>query len=100
MDPPKYGRGPSGETWRIEESLRPLLGQAANLLSSDALFLVLTIYAIRASSVAAHFALLDALKDRPGFIETGELAIEEAALPGRDTRRLISQANFARWAAY
>ena len=100
MDPPKYGRGPSGETWRIEEGLRPLLGQAANLLSSDALFLVLTIYAIRASSVAAHFALLDTLKDRSGFIETGELAIEEAALPGRDTRRLISQANFARWAAY
>ena len=100
MDPPKYGRGPSGETWRIEEGLRPLLGQAANLLSSDALFLVLTIYAIRTSSVAAHFALLDALKDRPGFIETGELAIEEAALPGRDTRRFVSQANFARWAAY
>ena len=100
MDPPKYGRGPSGETWRIEEGLRPLLELAANLLSSDALFLVLTIYAIRASSVAAHFALLDALKDRPGFIETGELAIEEAAVPGRDTRRFVSQANFARWAAY
>ena len=100
MDPPKYGRGPSGETWRIEEGLRPLLGQAADLLSSNALFLVLTIYAIRASSVAAHFALLDALKDRPGFIETGELAIEEAALSDQDTRRFVSQANFARWTAY
>ena len=99
MDPPKYGRGPSGETWRIEEGLRPLLEQAADLLSNDALFLVLTIYAIRASSLAAHFALLDALKGRPGIIETGELVIEEAALPGRDTRRFVSQAKCARWAA-
>ena len=47
MDPPKYGRGPKGQIWRIEEDLRPLLQQASNLLSSDALFLVLTIYAIQ-----------------------------------------------------
>ncbi len=100
MDPPKYGRGPKGETWRIEEDLRPLLWQAANLLSNESLFLVLTIYAIRASSLAAHYALADALKDRPGSIETGELAIEESAVFGLGTRRCVSQANFARWAAH
>ena len=100
MDPPKYGRGPKGETWRIEEDLRSLLRQAINLLSGQALFLVLTIYAIRASSLAAHYALADLLKDRPGFIEAGELAIEESAISGLDKRRYISQANFARWAAY
>ncbi len=100
MDPPKYGRGPKGETWRIEENLRPLLQQAADLLSGDALFLVLTIYAIRASSLAAYYALAEALKDRPGSIEAGELAIEESALSSLDTRRYVSQANFARWAAY
>ena len=100
MDPPKYGRGPKGETWRLEEDLRRLLGQATDLLSGDALFLVLNIYAIRASSMAAHFTLADALEERPGSIEAGELAIEESALPGGDTRRYVSQANFARWAAY
>ena len=100
MDPPKYGRGPKGETWRIEEDLRPLLWQAANLLSGEALFLVLTIYAIRASSLAAHYALTDVLKDRPGSIEAGELAIEESAVFGLGTRRYVSQANFARWASH
>tara|TARA_B100000989_G_scaffold293434_1_gene270830 strand:+ start:497 stop:1429 length:933 start_codon:yes stop_codon:yes gene_type:complete len=100
MDPPKYGRGPKGETWRIEEDLRPLLSQVINLLSGQALFLVLTIYAIRASSLAAHYALADLLKGRAGSIEAGELVIEESALSGLDTRRYISQANFARWAAY
>ena len=100
MDPPKYGRGPKGETWRIEEDLSPLLQQAADLLSGEALFSVLTIYAIRASSLAAHYALADVLKDRPGSIEAGELAIEESAVSDLDTTRYVSQANFARWAAY
>ncbi len=100
MDPPKYGRGPKGEIWRIKDDLRPLLKQASNLLSGDALFLVLTIYAIRASSLAARYAVTDALGDRPGSIEAGELAIKESALLGLDARRCVSQANFARWAAY
>ena len=100
MDPPKYGRGPNGETWRIEEDLRPLLRQAADLLSREALFFVLTIYAIRASALAAHYALADVLKDQPGSIEAGELVIEESAVAGLDARRYVSQANFARWAAY
>ena len=100
MDPPKYGRGPKGEIWRIEEDLHPLLRQVADLLSGEALFLVLTIYAIRASSLAAHYALADVLKDRPGSIEAGELAIEESAVSGIDKRRYVSQANFARWAVY
>ena len=99
MDPPKYGRGPKGETWRIEENLCALLRQAANLLSGEALFLVLTIYAIRASSLAAHYALADVFKDRPGSIEAGELAIKESTVSSASTRRYISQANFARWAA-
>ena len=100
MDPPKYGRGPKGETWRIEDDLRPLLQQATDLLSHEAVFLLLTIYAIRASSLAAHYALEDTLKDRHGQIDSGELAIEESALNGQSTRRYVSQANFARWAAY
>ena len=99
LDPPKYGRGPKGETWRIEEDLSPLLQQAARLLSADAMFLVLTIYAIRASSLAAHYALADHLAGRPGQIESGELAILESALSDPQPRRYVAQANFARWLA-
>ena len=100
IDPPKYGRGPNGETWRIEDDLRPLLKQAADLLSNDAVFLLLTIYAIRASSLAAHYALEDSLRDHSGRIDSGELAIMESTLKGQSARRYVSQANFARWAAY
>ena len=99
LDPPKYGRGPKGETWRIEEDLSPLLQQATRLLSADAMFLVMTIYAIRASSLAAHFALADHLAERPGQVESGELAILESALSDPHPRRYVAQANFARWLA-
>ena len=69
-------------------------------MSQDAVFLLLTIYAIRASSLAAHYTLEDTLKNRHGQIDSGELAIEESKLNGQSTRRYVSQANFARWAAY
>ena len=95
MDPPKYGRGPKGETWRIEQDLGPLLTAARQLLSDNPLFLVLTIYAIRASSQAAHYAMADAMAGMGGVVTSGELAAMEA----QDDPRIISQANFARWCA-
>lgn len=107
LDPPKYGRGPKGEFWRIEDDLTPLLQKCHQLLSPDALFLVLTIYAIRASSLAAHYALADLLEGAGGTLESGELALQEpafqpmgaASLAHNDAAagRYVSQANFARW---
>ena len=100
LDPPKYGRGPNGETWHIDLDLPPLLQQLTNLLSADAMFLVLTTYAIRASSLAAHYVLADNLGNRPGNIESGELAIQESTVTGLSERRCVPQANFARWLAH
>lgn len=44
MDPPSYGRGPSGELWKIEESLYGLVERCAQLLSNDASFFVINSY--------------------------------------------------------
>jgi 23S rRNA (cytosine1962-C5)-methyltransferase len=97
LDPPKYGRGPKGEIWRIEQDLVPLLAACRALLSKTPLFMVLTIYAIRASSQAAHYALHEVMSADPatanGLVTSGELAIAEA----QADPRVISQANFARW---
>ena len=105
LDPPKYGRGPKGEFWRIENHLAPLLQKCRQLLSEDAILMVLTIYAIRASSLAAHYALVDLFDGMGGSLESGELALEETHSAHKESRsaesrapkRLISQANFARW---
>ena len=52
LDPPKFGRGPTGEVWRLEENLAPLLADCRRLLDTDSRFLVLTVYAVRMSALA------------------------------------------------
>ncbi|HAO58312.1 MAG TPA: SAM-dependent methyltransferase, partial [Alphaproteobacteria bacterium] len=110
LDPPKYGRGPKGERWRIESDLVPMLQACRGLLSETPLFLLLTIYAIRASSQAAHFAMADIVAALGGEVTSGELVIVED-LPVRTrtvktqadeaiSPRVISQANFARWTPF
>ena len=77
LDPPKYGRGPTGEVWRLFDDLPDLAGLCARLLSENARFLVLNAYAERISGVALAGLLAENLADRSGQIEWGELALNE-----------------------
>ena len=45
MDPPKYGRGPTGELWEIEKSLYEFVSRTALLLSDKPLFVIISSYA-------------------------------------------------------
>src|SRR3546814_9198972 len=55
LDPPKYGRGPTGEVWKLEEGLPGLIADCRKLLDADSRFLVLTVYAVRMSEIgSAH----------------------------------------------
>lgn len=93
LDPPKFGRGPDGEVWRLEESLPGLVADCAKLLDADSRFLFLTVYAVRMSSLAIAGLLAEALKDLPGTIEHGDLCIREQGEGGRH----LPTAIFARW---
>jgi len=44
MDPPSYGRGPSGELWKIEDNLFGLVKDAAKILSDAPLFFLINSY--------------------------------------------------------
>ncbi|MBR7082066.1 MAG: class I SAM-dependent methyltransferase [Oscillospiraceae bacterium] len=44
MDPPSYGRGPSGETWKLEDSLYPFVELCAGVLSDEPLFVIINSY--------------------------------------------------------
>lgn len=44
MDPPSYGRGPSGEIWKIEDSLFAFVKECSKLLSDDPLFFLINSY--------------------------------------------------------
>ncbi len=44
MDPPSYGRGPTGEMWKIENDLYPLVADCAKLLSEQPCFFLINSY--------------------------------------------------------
>lgn len=93
LDPPKYGRGPAGEVWRLFEDLPELVTLCAELLSDTPSFLLLNGYAARISGAALAHLVGEALVARGGRVDWGELALQEA-----DTDRLVGLSFFARWA--
>jgi 23S rRNA (cytosine1962-C5)-methyltransferase len=94
LDPPKYGRGPGGEVWRLFEDLPELARLCAELLSGDAAFLILNAYAARISGAALAGLLAERLADRGGRIDWGELALVEES-----GDRQIGLSFYARWTA-
>ncbi len=55
MDPPSYGRGPTGEVWKIEESIDAFVALAANLLTQEPLFFLLNSYTTGLSASAMKY---------------------------------------------
>lgn len=94
LDPPKYGRGPGGEVWRLFEDLPELARLCGELLSENASFLILNAYAERISGAALSGLLAEALAGRGGTIEWGELALAQA-----QPARQIGMSFYARWRA-
>ena len=95
LDPPKYGRGPKGEIWQLNDALPELLANCARLLSDTPLCMIATIYAIRTSTLAVQSALADALQGQAGTMISGEVGIRENRVNGR----AIGQALYVRWSA-
>ena len=92
LDPPKYGRGPTGEVWKLEEGLPGLIADCAKLLRADSRFLVLTVYAVRMSALAIGELLKQATAHLGGTVEMGDMAVREEA-----RGLLLPTAIFARW---
>ena len=97
LDPPKFGRGPEGEVWRLEEHLQALVADCRKLLDSDSSFLFLTVYAVRLSSLALAGMMDEIFADMPGTIEHGDLAVRAEGPANGKSGRLLPTAIFARW---
>ncbi|MGD9784318.1 MAG: class I SAM-dependent methyltransferase [Hyphomicrobiaceae bacterium] len=94
VDPPKFGRGPAGETWDLFTHLGPLLSDCERLLAPGPSAMVLTVYAIRASALAFGQLLAQTLDKRTGTIDVGELAIRE-----QSGRFAVPTSLFVRWSS-
>lgn len=94
LDPPKYGRGPEGEVWKLEEGLPGLIADCRKLLDENSRFLFLTVYAVRMSALAIGELLRQEFSELGGAVECGELAVREEA-----RGLLLPTAIWARWSA-
>ncbi|MBA15286.1 MAG: SAM-dependent methyltransferase [Sphingomonas sp.] len=92
LDPPKWGRGPNGEVWKLEESLPGLIADTAKLLDANSRFLFLTVYAVRMSALAIGELVRQHFADHGGVVECGELTVREES-----RGLLLPTAIFARW---
>jgi 23S rRNA (cytosine1962-C5)-methyltransferase len=92
LDPPKFGRGPKGEIWEVYKSLPSLLDMCRACLSDKPLFMIVTVYAVRASAIHVAQAVEEMMKKYKGEINSGELVTRETS-----ANRLLSQAVYARW---
>ena len=100
MDPPAFGHSPTGTTWRFNDDLPDLLRDCVQLLSPEAKFLLINGYATNSSALALKNVLEDAMKEKLGSIEFGELCLKQTALPDSQKEpRLISTGIFARWSS-
>ncbi|MEL7610462.1 MAG: class I SAM-dependent methyltransferase [Bacillota bacterium] len=73
MDPPSYGRGPTGEMWKLEKDLYPLVAECAKLLSRDARFFLINSYTTGLAPSILKNVLKTALP--PGIVESDEVAL-------------------------
>ncbi len=94
LDPPKYGRGPDGDVWRLYQDLPDLLVACAALLSDTPLFLLLNAYSERLTGLALAHLLAEVMAGRGGGVDWGELALIEAR-----GARGVGLSFFARWSA-
>lgn len=84
MDPPSYGRGPSGEMWKIEESLYDFVTLCEGLLSDKPLFFLINSYTTGLQPMVLQNILQLTMKGRRGRAEAYEVGIgteEGIALP-------------------
>ena len=93
MDPPSYGRGPSGEIWKLEKDLFPFLQLVSGVLSDEPLFFLINSYTTGlAPSVLT--CLLDSLIT-PRF--GGHSEADELGLPVTDSGLVLPCGASGRW---
>ena len=77
MDPPSYGRGPSGEIWKLEQNLYPFVELVCRVLSDDPKFFIINSYTTGLAPSVVGYILNTVIAGRFG----GSCQSEELGLP-------------------
>lgn len=92
MDPPTYGRGSTGEMWRLEDHLWELLIECRALLSDQPLFFLINAYTARLSPTVVANLLAELFHSRGGRITAGEVG-----LPIQRDGKVLPCGIYGRW---
>ena len=80
MDPPSYGRGPSGEVWKFEDSISDFCGLVTQVLSDQPLFFLINSYTTGMSPMSLQYILhLHLSKKHSATVESGELVLKNTS---------------------
>ena len=93
MDPPSYGRGPSGEIWKLEENLWPFVNLVSGVLSDDPLFFLINSYTTGLAPSVLTYILETVVSKRWG----GRTHSQELGLPVTDTGLVLPCGATGRW---
>ena len=80
MDPPSYGRGPSGEVWKLEDCIDDFIKLTSKLVSDKPLFMLVNSYTTGLSSSAIGYIMKQVLP--AGELDCGELMLRVKASGG------------------
>ncbi len=94
LDPPKFGRGPTGKVWDYFEDISGLLDLCRKVLTPNPQFICFTSYAIQASALVPHQALQAMISNKGGQVTSGELVTVD-----KSQGRILSHSLFARWSS-
>lgn len=96
MDPPSYGRGPSGEIWKIEENIYALVELCSKALSETPCFFIINSYTTGLAPSVLGYLLGSTVKARfGGSVESGELG-----LPVTESAMALPCGAAGRWIPY
>lgn len=93
MDPPSYGRGPKGETWKLEDELYGLIELCMNILSETPLFFMVNSYTTGLSPAVINNILSLILTARFG----GTVFSDEIGLPVKTSGLVLPCGSVGRW---
>lgn len=95
MDPPSYGRGPSGEVWKLEDNIYDLVKLCTGALSEKPLFFLLNSYTTGLSPSVTAYLLREMLCPLFG----GKVSADEIGLPVESSGAAIPCGSTAVWEA-
>jgi len=93
MDPPSYGRGPTGEVWKLEEDLWPFVELVSQLLSDEPLFFLINSYTTGLAPSVLTYILETLVTKRYG----GHTEAQELGLPVTDSGLRLPCGATGRW---